>query len=86
MKLFCVLVAIFAVAAAAPSETDNLLTSALRFVRECGDKSMVLCMKVPILELFNFRSVKCPIIIGLSFTSILCLPTNRADYYVPLMA
>lgn len=48
MKLFVVLVAIFAVAAAAPSETDNLLTSALRFVRDCGDKSMVLCAKVPI--------------------------------------
>lgn len=47
MKLFVVLVAIFAVAAAAPSETDSLLTSTLRFARDCGDKSIFLCMKVP---------------------------------------
>lgn len=28
------------------SETDNLLSSALNFVRDCGDKSMLLCAKV----------------------------------------
>lgn len=45
MKIFCVFIAIFAVAAAA-SENDGLLTTALKFVKDCGDKSMVLCMKV----------------------------------------
>lgn len=48
MKIFCVFIAIFAVAAASSSETDGLLTTALKFVKECGDKSMVLCMKVRI--------------------------------------
>lgn len=28
------------------TETDNLLSSALKFVRDCGDKSMLLCAKV----------------------------------------
>lgn len=28
------------------SETDNILHSALKIVKECGDKSVVLCMKV----------------------------------------
>lgn len=47
MKQFVVLFAVLAVAAAAPqSETDGLLTSALKFVKDCGDKSMVLCVKV----------------------------------------
>lgn len=34
------------VASAVPSETDGLLSTALHFVKECGDKSMFLCMKV----------------------------------------
>lgn len=46
MKQFVVLFAVLAVAAAAPSETDGLLSSALKFVKDCGDKSMVLCVKV----------------------------------------
>lgn len=45
MKTFVVFVALFAVAAAAQSETDGLLSSALKFVKDCGDKSMVLCLK-----------------------------------------
>jgi hypothetical protein len=46
MKRFCVLFAILAVASAAPAESDGLVATALRFVKDCGDKSMVLCMKV----------------------------------------
>lgn len=47
MKIFCVLFAIFAVAASSSSsENDGLLTTALKFVKDCGDTSMVLCMKV----------------------------------------
>lgn len=46
MKQFVVLFAVLAVAAAAPSETDGILSSALKFVKDCGDKSMVLCVKV----------------------------------------
>lgn len=33
-------------ASALPSESDGLLTTALHFVKECGEKSMFLCMKV----------------------------------------
>lgn len=50
MKIICVFIAIFAVAAASSSENDGLLTTALKFVKDCGDKSMVLCMKVRIIN------------------------------------
>lgn len=30
------------------SETDNILHSALKIVKECGDDSVVLCMKVSV--------------------------------------
>lgn len=46
MKSLCVLVVAIAVASASPSETDGLLTTALKFVKDCGDKSMFLCLKV----------------------------------------
>lgn len=35
---------------AQPSETDGLLSTALHFVKECGDKSMFLCMKVSVTK------------------------------------
>lgn len=41
-----VMIGLVAAAAAGPSETDNLLTTALHFVKDCGDRSMFLCMKV----------------------------------------
>lgn len=46
MKFLCVFIGLFALAAASTSETDGLLASTLTFVKECGDKSMVLCLKV----------------------------------------
>lgn len=51
LKRFTVLVALtltlgLTAASVVPSETDGLLTTALHFVKECGDKSMFLCMKV----------------------------------------
>lgn len=47
MKKICVLFSIITIATASlNTETDNLLSTALRFVRDCGDKSMLLCAKV----------------------------------------
>lgn len=45
MKLLYVFIGLFALAAASDSD-DGLLSSALTFVKECGEKSMVLCIKV----------------------------------------
>lgn len=46
MKKICVLFSIITIATASMNtETDNLLSTALRFVRDCGDKSMLLCAK-----------------------------------------
>jgi len=46
MFKFVCLFALIASTAAATSEADSLLTSALKMVKDCGERSMVLCMKV----------------------------------------
>lgn len=47
MKKICVLFSIITIATASlNTETDSLLSTALKFVRDCGDKSMLLCAKV----------------------------------------
>jgi hypothetical protein len=46
MKHFCIILALVALSRAAPSESDGILSTALKFVKDCGDKSMVLCLKV----------------------------------------
>lgn len=46
MLKFVCLFALLASSAAAASEADSLLTSALKMVKDCGERSMVLCMKV----------------------------------------
>ena len=52
MKKICVLFSIMTIATASlNTETDNLLSTALKFVRDCGDKSMLLCAKVSIFIL-----------------------------------
>lgn len=54
MKEICVLLAIFSVALGAPSyENEGLLTSTIKFVKDCGDKSMVLCFKVRQKDVFS---------------------------------
>lgn len=69
MKQFYVLFAVLAVAVAAPSsEADGILTSALKFVRDCGEKSIVLCAKVsrpsrlvrPVLFYFTAAAIFVP--------------------------
>lgn len=45
MKQFCVLLVLVA-AVSATSESDGLLTTALKFVKDCNDKSITLCIKV----------------------------------------
>lgn len=51
MLKFVCLFALLASSAAAASEADSLLTSALKMVKDCGERSMVLCMKVNNLQL-----------------------------------
>lgn len=59
MKKICVLFSIITIATASlNTETDNLLSTALKFVRDCGDKSMLLCAKVskfPFQHIFTFE-------------------------------
>lgn len=47
MSRVCLLFAILSVAYGAPSyESEGFLTSTIKFVKDCGDKSMILCLKV----------------------------------------
>jgi hypothetical protein len=45
MKHFYLLVLLIG-AASATSDTDGLITGALKFVKDCNDKSITLCIKV----------------------------------------
>lgn len=45
MKQFYVFL-VLVVAASATSESDGLLTTALKFVKDCNEKSITLCIKV----------------------------------------
>lgn len=48
MKQFYVLLVLVAAASAA-SESDSLLTTTLKFVKDCNDKSITLCIKVRLM-------------------------------------
>lgn len=46
-----ILFAVSALAVGAPSgENEDLLTSSIKFVKDCGDKSVFLCIKVNYLK------------------------------------
>lgn len=47
MKQFYVFFVMVA-AASATSESDGLITSTLKFVKDCNDKSLTLCIKVSV--------------------------------------
>lgn len=51
MKPFCFLVLLIGVAAAA--DTDGLITGALKFVKDCKDSSITLCIKERAIQLFD---------------------------------
>ena len=44
MKPFCFLILL--IGAVAASDTDGLITGALKFVKDCNDKPITLCVKV----------------------------------------
>lgn len=67
MKSFIAFVAILAVASAAQSETDSLLSSALTFVKDCGDKSMVLCLKERALHYVDQTNGNVEVTEGITF-------------------
>lgn len=53
IKLY-ILLAIITVALAAPSvDSEGLLSRSIRFVKDCGDKSITLCFKVRVWIIMN---------------------------------
>lgn len=55
MKNFYLLV-LFIGAVAASTDTDGLLTTALKFVKDCNDRSITLCVKVRTRMKIVFKS------------------------------
>lgn len=55
MKHFYLLVLLVGAATAA-SDTDGLITGALKFVKDCNDKSITLCIKVSRIANFKLNS------------------------------
>lgn len=51
MKPFCFLILL--IGAVAASDTDGLITGALKFVKDCNDKSITLCVKERAIQLFE---------------------------------
>lgn len=58
MKQFYVFL-VLVVAASATSESDGLLTTALKFVKDCNEKSITLCIKVRREPLTKWRWLIC---------------------------
>ncbi|CAG9808806.1 unnamed protein product [Chironomus riparius] len=51
MKLFCFLILL--IGAVAASHTHGLITGALKFAKDCNDKSITLCVKERTIQLFE---------------------------------
>ncbi|XP_017482201.1 PREDICTED: uncharacterized protein LOC108371204 isoform X2 [Rhagoletis zephyria] len=60
------------------SETDSLLTSALKMVKECGDRSMVLCMKERALHYFDNENGDVKLTEGISLIKTDDIPVGRS--------
>ncbi|XP_011197377.1 uncharacterized protein LOC105221928 [Bactrocera dorsalis] len=60
------------------SETDSLLTNALKMVKECGDRSMVLCMKERALHYFDTENGDVKLTEGISLIKTDDIPVGRS--------
>lgn len=56
MKHFYLLVLLVGAATAA-SDADGLISGALKFVKDCNDKSITLCIKVRLIENFKLNYI-----------------------------
>ncbi|XP_037951917.1 uncharacterized protein LOC119682529 [Teleopsis dalmanni] len=84
MFKFVCLFALVATSAAAvtangsPSESDNLLSSALKIVKDCGDRSMVLCIKERALHYFDSENGDVKLTDGISLIKTDDIPVGRS--------
>ncbi|CAD6993251.1 unnamed protein product [Ceratitis capitata] len=80
MFKFVCLFALVATSAASSStsESDSLLTSALKMVKECGDRSMVLCMKERALHYFDTENGDVKLTEGISLIKTDDIPVGRS--------
>ncbi|XP_037814446.1 uncharacterized protein LOC119605415 [Lucilia sericata] len=82
MFKFVCLFALVATSAAAVShqatEADSLLTSALRMVKDCGDRSVVLCLKERALHYFDSENGDVKLTDGISLVKTDDIPVGRS--------
>ncbi|KAH8326658.1 hypothetical protein KR067_011479 [Drosophila pandora] len=78
MFKFVCLFALIASTAAAASEADNLLTSALKMVKDCGERSMVLCMKERALHYFDNENGDVRLTEGIALVKTDDIPVGRS--------
>ncbi|XP_052843827.1 uncharacterized protein LOC128257061 [Drosophila gunungcola] len=78
MFKFVCLFALIASTAAAASEADSLLTSALKMVKDCGERSMVLCMKERALHYFDTENGDVRLTEGIALVKTDEIPVGRS--------
>ncbi|XP_068149473.1 uncharacterized protein [Drosophila tropicalis] len=78
MLKFVCLFALIASTAAAASEADSLLTSALKMVKDCGDRSMVLCMNERALHYFDTENGDVRLTEGIALVKTIDIPVGRS--------
>ncbi|XP_055852412.1 uncharacterized protein LOC129916461 [Episyrphus balteatus] len=78
-KILCLIVLVAAVSASAEtSEGDNLLASALKMVKDCGDKSMILCIKERALQYFDTEDGDVKLTEGIQLIKTDDIPQGRS--------
>ncbi|XP_013100096.1 uncharacterized protein LOC106082251 [Stomoxys calcitrans] len=80
LKFMCLfaLVATSAAATHSASEADGLLTSALKMVKDCGDRSVVLCLKERALHYFDTENGDVKLTEGIALVKTDDIPVGRS--------
>lgn len=60
------------------TDSDNMLTSALKMVKDCGDRSMMLCLKERALHYFDTENGDVKLTEGISLIKTDEIPVGRA--------
>lgn len=76
--LFALVASSAAATTTASVESDNLLATALRTVKDCGDKSLVLCMKERALHYFDSENGDVKLMEGIQLIKTDDIPVGRS--------
>uniref|UniRef100_A0A1A9W5M7 Uncharacterized protein n=1 Tax=Glossina brevipalpis TaxID=37001 RepID=A0A1A9W5M7_9MUSC len=77
-KFMCLFALVATADAAQVSDDDSLLSSALKMVKDCGDKSMMLCLKERALHYFDTENDDIKLTEGISLVKTDEIPVGRS--------